>query len=236
MRCHRRTSERPGQRAFTLLELLVATAVGAVVLIVVQTTFFTALRLHTTTRDRVEEERVIERTLAIVRRDLAGLMLPGGVLSGELITDSFSSTATDTPGDRVSPDFYTNSGRIDGWTPFSDVQRVAYFLAASTSGQPGADLVRAVSRNLLPVQEGESDNVVLLQGVAAVEVLFFDGTGWTEVWDSSATSTLPSALKFSLVMASRSGAQQNPAPIELIVPVLATTTTSQTQAEEEAAL
>ena len=43
-----------GRRAFTLLELLVATAVGAVVLIVVQTTFFSALRLHNTTHTRID--------------------------------------------------------------------------------------------------------------------------------------------------------------------------------------
>ena len=34
------------RRGFTLLELIIATAVGAVVLVVIQTTFFSALRLH----------------------------------------------------------------------------------------------------------------------------------------------------------------------------------------------
>jgi prepilin-type N-terminal cleavage/methylation domain-containing protein len=39
---HRRLQSR---RGFTLLELLLATAVGAVVLLAIQTVFFTALRL-----------------------------------------------------------------------------------------------------------------------------------------------------------------------------------------------
>ena len=56
-------SRRSAQRGFTLLELLIATAVGAVVLLVVQTTYFGALRLHNTTHARLEEDLVIQRAL-----------------------------------------------------------------------------------------------------------------------------------------------------------------------------
>ena len=41
-------------------------------------------------------------------------------------------------------------------------------------------------------------------------------------------------LKFSLVMAKPGGAAATASPIELVVPVMVVTTTSQTQAEEEA--
>jgi hypothetical protein len=46
--------------------------VGAVVLIVIQTTFFSALRLHKTTHERIDEDLVVQRTLGIIRRDTAG--------------------------------------------------------------------------------------------------------------------------------------------------------------------
>ncbi|MSU48512.1 MAG: prepilin-type N-terminal cleavage/methylation domain-containing protein [Opitutus sp.] len=226
---------RQSRSGFTLLELLVATAVNAVVLAVIQTTFFGALRLNNTTHERIEEERVVQRTLGIVRRDFAGLMLPGGTLSGEMQTMNSSALTTGNYGERVSPDLFTNSGKIDGWTQFSEVQMVGYYLAPAASGAAGKDLVRVVTRNLLPVQEARAEDVVLLHGVAAASVLFYDGTGWTDAWDSAATSTLPSALKFSLVMAPKGGGQSNPAPIELVVPIVATTTTSQAQAAEDAA-
>jgi hypothetical protein len=59
--------------------------------------------------------------------------------------------------------------------------------------------------------------------------------GWTDGWDSTATSTLPAGLKFSLVMAAKDNPQAVTDPIELIVPVLVVTTTSQQEAAEEAA-
>lgn len=225
------------QSGFTLMELLLATAVGSVVLIVIQTTFFGALRLHNTTQARLDEDRAVERTLAIVRRDLAGVMLPGGVLSGEFQTTNFSSMTSGSYGDRIGADIFTSSGRIDGWTPFSEVQMVAYYLSPVTSGQSGRDLLRVVTRNLLPVQETEPEETVLLSGVDSAEVLFYDGTGWTDAWDSAATTTLPTAIKFSLVLAPKSGSatQTALAPIDLVVPVTVTTTTSLTQAEEEGA-
>lgn len=232
----RRIQSRPrARRGFTLMELLLATAVGAVVLVVIQTTFFGALRLQRTTQARLDEDRVVDRTLAIVRRDLAGLLLPGGVLSGQLQTSSFSDLGTRTQGDRVTPEFLTSSGRIDGWTPFSEVQRVAYYLAPATGLGEGRDLLRVVTRNLLPVQEAEPEETALLPNVAGVELMYFDGTGWVDSWDSEATSTLPTALKFSLFLAPRERNGPAPAPFELVVPVTPVTTTAQTQAQEEGA-
>jgi type II secretion system protein J len=224
------------QSAFTLLELLIATAVGAVVLIVIQTTFFGALRLHNTTHARIEEDLVVHRTLGIVRRDLAGLMMPGGTLSGQLQTTNFSSLAEGDYGERVTPDLFTSSGKIDGWNPFAEVQRVAYYLAPASTGPDGQDLLRVVTRNLLPVQEPLPEQQVLLHGVESATILFHDGMGWVDAWDSSATSTLPSALKFSLVMRPRETGGSAPPPIEMVVPVVVTTRTSQQLAEEEAEL
>ncbi len=234
MRARFQSRRRPSTRGFTLLELLLATAVGAVVLLAINTTFFGALRLHNTTHARIDADLVLERTLGIVRRDLAGLMLPGGTLSGQLQSSSFTSMTAGTSGDRISPDLYTNSGKIDGWNPFSEVQMVAYYLAPGDSPNGGKRLVRVVTRNLLPVQETEPEEQVLLEGVDSATVQFHDRTGWTDMWDSEATSTLPAALKFSLVMTAKDPNQPS-APIELVVPVMVMTTTSQTEAEEEAA-
>lgn len=225
------------QRGFTLLELVLATAIGAVVLLAINTTFFGALRLHNTTHARIDAGLEIERALGIVRRDLAGIMLPGGTLSGQLQTTDFSTGVSGASGERVTPDLFTNSGKIDGWNPFSEVQMVAYYLAPGASASDPKDLVRVVTRNLLPVQEAVPEEQVILHGVASATMQFFDRNGWTDSWDSESTSTLPGGLKFSLVMAGANGnvSQSTPAPIELVVPIMVTTTTSQTEAEEDAA-
>lgn len=234
---------RRARAAFTLLELIIATAIGAVVLLVIQTTFFGALRLHNTTHARIEQDRVLERAFGFIRRDFAGVLLPGGTLSGEFQTSEFSSLTTGSYGERITPDLFTSSARIDGWSPFSEAQMVAYYLAdGDTTGpaaNPGATaapagsktLVRVVTRNLLPVQETAPEETPLLPGVASATVLYHDGTGWTDFWDSATSSTLPRAVKFSLQMAAI-GAGDPPAPVEIVIPITATTTTSQTEAAE----
>lgn len=221
---------------FTLLELIIATAVGAVVLIVIQTTFFGALRLHNTTHQRIDDDLVVQRALTIIRRDFAGLMLPGGVLSGQFQTDNFSSSISESYGERIGPDLYTNTGRIDGWSSFGDVQMVTYYLAPSTpvDGRDRKKLLRIVTRNLLPVQELESEEQVVLDGLESASISFYDGTGWVDTWDSTLTSTLPRALRLSMVPVPHGNSTIAPAPIELLVPVWATTTTSQREDEEAA--
>lgn len=223
---------------FTLLELLVATTVAAIVLLVINATFFTALRLHNTTHDRIDGDLALERSLAIVRRDLSGIMLPGGTLSGQLQTGVGGTTELDlSGGERISPDIYTSSGRIDGWSSFADVQSVAYFLAPDADGANTKSLVRVVTRNLLPVQDPTSTSETLVSGLSSAEMLFYDGVDWTDSWDSTATSTLPAAIKLSLVLAPREAdaAGPTPEPIELVVPVLVTTRASAQQSAAAAA-
>lgn len=206
-------------RGFTLLELLVATAVAAVVLLVINATFFGSLRLHNTTHARIDQDLIVQRALGLVRRDVAGLMLPGGILSGQLQTTLTSTVGNDVPGERLSPDLYTTTGSIDGWNPFSEVQIVAYYLAPAPDGSNTKSLVRVVTRNLLPVQTAVSEEQDLLPGIMNATMEFYDGVAWTDAWDSSATSSLPTAIMFQFTLAPVDPSQPTPAPIEIVVPV-----------------
>lgn len=211
------------RRAFTLIEILLATAVAAIVLVVIQSVFFGALRLRNTTADRMAADLALHRALDFVHRDLAGLMSPGGVLSGELQTETnLGFDGGVEGGERVSPDFYTDSGRIDARSPFGDVQRVAYYLAPAADGEPGFDLIRVVNRNLLSVQEAElPEEQTLLTGVAGALFEYYDGSDWTDTWDSAATESLPVAVRFQLQLQAGPGEPER-ASIETVVPVVVT--------------
>lgn len=231
-----RLGQRRLNRGFTLLELLIATVVAAFVLLVINGTYFGALRLHNSTQAKIDQDLVLDRTLGLIQSDLTGLMVPGsptavppiGTFSGQ-----FQDTPTDSPtqeftATRISPDFYTTSGEITGWSPFSEVQVVAYFLAPATDGSNTKNLVRAVTRNLLPVTTPTTDEQTLITGIATAEFDYYDGTQWNTTWDSTATSTLPVAIRFSLSMA-QAGPVSAAVPIQLVVPVLVGTTTNQTE-------
>lgn len=228
---HHRSRLPKDERAFTLLELLLATAIAAVVLLVINTTFFSALRLHNTTHERIDNDLMLQRALGVLRNDLAGVMIPPNPqstaikLSGQLTTEVASTNDMDNNGQRITPDLFTNSGKIDGWTSFSDVQMISYYLTPAADGSPTHDLVRVVTRNLLPVIEATAENQTILTGVDSAAITFYDGENWLDIWDSATTRTLPSALKFSIVMAPRDGspARSDSAPVELVVPILAKT-------------
>ncbi|MEY4939399.1 MAG: Type secretion system protein [Verrucomicrobiota bacterium] len=232
-------------RGFTLLELLLATAIGAVVLLVINATFFGALRLHNTTHEKINGDLVLQRTLAIVRKDLAGIMIPANPqattyrLAGQLTSDLTSTNDLDNTSERITPDIHTNSGKIDGWTTYSEVQTVAYYLSPASDGGPAKDLVRVVTRNLLPVVlEANAEEQTLLTGVNSAGISYFDGENWLDTWDSTATSSLPNAIKFSILLAPSAGSfsRSDLAPVEIIVPVLVkTSSTLQQEVTAEAA-
>jgi type II secretion system protein J len=235
----RATPRRARTEAFTLLELLLATAIGAIVLLVINATFFAALRLHNTTHDAIDDGLVVQRTLTIVRKDLAGIMIPPSPtvttnrLSGQLTSEVTGTNNLDLTSERITPDLYTNSGKLDGWTPYADVQMVSYYLSPATDGTPTKNLVRVVARNLLPATDWATEDQTLLTGVSSAAISFFDGANWLDVWDSATSSALPTAIKFSVVLAPKNGAstRADPAPIELIVPVVVkTTATAQAEA------
>ena len=74
----------PRAAGFTLLEVLLAITVGAVVLVAINGVFFSALRLRERTTRLIESALPVQRALNLVTRDLASLVPPGTTMSGAL--------------------------------------------------------------------------------------------------------------------------------------------------------
>jgi len=222
-------------RGFTLLEVLVAVTVFAIVLAAVNVVLYGALRLRNRAAQSLEQGLPGQQALAIIRRDLANLVVPGGDLSGVLQTSSI----TNLVGGQSSPDFYTTTGLIDETSPWAEVQRVSYVLVDSTNrGAAGRDLIRAITRNLLPATlEEPPAQQWLMSGVQGLTFYYYDGTQWRDSWDSTTpdattglTNSLPKAIKVQLQPASEQAgpALSAAAPIELVVPIVVQARTNKT--------
>jgi len=88
----------------------------------------------------------------------------------------------------------------------------------------GSDLVRAVTRNLLPVNGGPTIpdyKTVILSGVQNVSFMYYDGMAWDQNWDSTMQTNLPYGIKMSIFMAAQgTGRAATPAKTyELFIPV-----------------
>ncbi|HEY6169489.1 MAG TPA: type II secretion system protein GspJ [Verrucomicrobiae bacterium] len=232
-------------RGFTLIEVLLAVVVFAIVLAAMNGVFFGALRLRNKAHEAFDTALPLQQTVGIIKRDLEGIMLPGGKFSGQFQTSPTTSSSTSTgsstsagsstadlTGERVSPDIYTCSGYIDDTSPWAEVQKVAYFLAEptnSTATAPGKDLVRSITHNLLPVLTDDPVQQPLLSGVESFALTYYDGTSWTETWDSTTATNLPNAIKVQITLAQEKNQRSTLAPIEFIVPVMVQRRTNSTQ-------
>lgn len=220
---------------FTLIELMLSIVIFAVVLTAINGVFFGAMQLRNRTTAMLERSLPVAQTVNLLRRDLAGIVAPSGLLSGSLKT----TTGTGGLGQETSLEFYANTGVADEQFPWGEMQRISYVLRDATnrlSRSLGKDLVRLVSRNLLTTAQDIPEEQGLLTDVLGLEFSFYDGTQWRATWDSSTEQTiLPKAIRVSLNLADDSEAQSpltaaqraNPS-LQLVVPILVTAKTNST--------
>src|SRR2546430_8057544 len=226
----------PRTRGFTLLEVLIAVMVFAIVLAAASSVFYGALHLRNGITEPLEQALPAQHALSVIQRALANLAVPGGTLSSVFQTASI----TNVVGGQSSPDFYTTTGFIDQTSPWAEIQRVSYVLMDPTDrGAVGKDLVRTVARNLLPPTADEQPaQQWLMGGVQGVTFYYYDGTQWRDSWDSTTadrttglTNNLPQAIKVQIQLASQQTgrALSVAAPIELVVPIVVQARTNRTQ-------
>jgi type II secretion system protein J len=209
--------------AFTLIEMILAIGVAAIVLIAVNAVLFTALHLRNATADAVDAATPVDTAMVFLKRDLACAVTPTNgtskYLSGSFRVGNLNSAGIAEP---VAAEFYTATGALGANAPWADIQRVTYELKNSTAAAGQRDLYRSVTRNLLSISATpDVTDQLLLSGVDNVKFSCYDGTQWQSTWDTSdATSlntNLPLAVRVDIQM--NGGGNANPAPIELVVPI-----------------
>ena len=215
--------------AFTLVEMILAVGIAALVLIAVNLVLFTALHLRDATEDMVDAEAPVDSTVAFIERDLQCCVTPTNgtskVLSGGFRAgNNLTSVGVSDP---VAVEMFTATGALSDSAPWADIQRVTYELKTPAgSSAAGKDLYRSVLRNLLATTAPVVDDQFMLGGVASVKFSCYDGTQWDDTWDTtSATAVntnLPLAVRVDIQMAGNPNAQ----PVEIVVPIDAVSRTN----------
>jgi type II secretion system protein J len=215
--------QRP--RAFTLIEMVLAMGVMAIVLVVINAAFFSAIRLRQRTADAVDEAQPVQQALTVLRRDLQCAIAPSGTLSGD-----FKAGAVNEPNmsQNASIEIYTTTGALHDNEPWGDIQKVTYELKDPTvrTASGGKDLVRSITRNLLSTTSPDVQDQWMMGGVQTIKFECFDGTQWLDNWDTTTSNTnLPVAVRVSIQLAN------DPAdpPVAMVVPVVSQSATNQLQ-------
>jgi type II secretion system protein J len=214
-------------RGFTLIEMILAIGVAAIVLITISSVFFAALRLRNNTQDFVDAATPVDQTLSIMERDLACVVTPTNgttkVLSGDFRVGNVVSTGSGVP---VAIEMFTATGELSDREPWGDIQRVTYELRdPTTRNAAGKDLIRSVTRNLLASAPPTPSDQWMMSGVQSITFSCYDGVQWWNTWDTtgltSANTNLPVAVRVDIQQV---GNQM--APIEMVVPIESQTRTN----------
>ena len=193
--------------AFTLIELLLALSIMSMILAAMSGVLYLAFHLQSTITNTLEESMPVEQALLGIQRDLSCIVCNNASNNVMLIGSFQSINQTNLLHGQIGPDFYTTGGEPDGMVPWGDIQKVDYLLASSTNrSTQGRDLVRAVTRNLLPINNMPTTpdrKQVILSGVQELKFTYYDGTSWENNWDSTQQTNLPSGIKVTIQMAAQ---------------------------------
>jgi type II secretion system protein J len=208
------------QQAFTLIEVILAIGIAAIVLITACTVFFAAIRLRDATQDVVDNAKPADVAMSILKRDLECIVTTTNgtskVLSGDFRVGDITSSGNNEP---VSIEMFTATGQVGDQQPWGDIQRVTYELRDPTvRNAAGKDLFRSITRNLLSPATPTVEDQWMMSGVQSLAFSCYDGVQWWNTWDTtgltSANTNLPVAVRVDIQPV---GNQM--APIEMVVPI-----------------
>lgn len=204
---------------FTLIEVLVASTISAVLIVALYAVFHGALNLRESTFERVDHSLPRSYASQTLRRDFAAMTPPSGILAGPLLGERGEDNALRTD----SLEFYTASAVVAAGEPWGDIQKVEYRLGESDSSgsEEGRDFVRVVTRNLLATTTEEPPERRLLTGVESLEFSYYDGEIWEESWDSTThENESPLAVRVRIEFAEGEGGARTERPFESVFEVV----------------
>lgn len=208
-------------RAFTLMEVMLALGIFAVVLAAINMVFFSGLRLRNRATEVAEQALPTDYGVSTLQRDLAAIVPPNTNNPDALVGAMSSDTTSPGINGPVALEIFTASAIISDDKPWGDIQKIDYALQIPTNrnNYAGRDLVRCITRNLLATAADPPEQQTLLEDVQNLKFTYFDGTNWLDTW-SVTLSNIPQAIKVAIDFAGRSGEAAVRPSIKLMVPVI----------------
>ena len=189
------TERRAGTRAFTLLEMLVATALIAILACSLYASLGIAFRARRSALAAIEPVRKADLAVDLLAEDLRCAVVPKGVLAGPFVGEDGQDTAGR---DADSLVFYSTTDSPEPAVGVGDIKRVELGCEPAADGRTQV-LVRLVTTNLLAPKTPEPLREVLCRGVFAFNLRYFSGREWLDSWDSTVEdNTLPYVIEVVL--------------------------------------
>jgi general secretion pathway protein J len=174
------------KEGFTLLELLIALSITAVLLTALYNTFFSVLKAGDVVEKNLDKYLEAGRFLDRFEQEINAVYYkttnPKSIFTGEKrrLTSEVSFTT------------FTHSILKEGM-PTSDLSAVRYFIDEEKEGD-------VIYKEIWNPYIGKKFKVEVLKGVKGFDVSFLNGKDWALAWDSSLEKRLPEAIKVSIAI------------------------------------
>jgi general secretion pathway protein J len=181
-----------GSSGFTLIEVLLALALSALLLTTVYWTYFSISRsidAATEGHDAMETGRGL---IELLKRDVRGITLAKFPLV---------ATIDEIDGQKVGAIEFTTTAHLGQDT--RQLTRVGYALVQDSNGKK--ILVRRQTKNLRDEVVEFDMTSELSDIVSGFSLGFYDGTDWVDNWDSKTRNGLPKQVRITLDISDRRG-------------------------------
>lgn len=207
------------QPGFTLLEVLVALSMVCILSLSLYASLRVAFKAREAAANVVAPGRAVGVAMDLIRQDLENALAPTVIAP----TGGGGAVVSATPGASLTPvligafvgetdnsgavlDFYCMGHGYGDTTDPTQAGGVRHVELALETAQGEADssLVRRVWRNVMPSpgQEPDPEVEVLCRGVKSLALSYYDGTAWSDSWDSTAQdNAVPTAVQVTLEVA-----------------------------------
>jgi general secretion pathway protein J len=178
------------RRGFTLLELLLALAITALVLAAAYTTLFSLSQAQERAAHGMEQRRALRNSLDLLRRELSSVLFRTG-------DQRFRFMVQDR-------DFYGKPASIMQYATLappsegvsSDLVRMRY---QTVEADTSALVLQRSSQGLFLTDE-RSGGYPLLDSLEGFLVECHDGSRWVKTWDTTMTATLPKMIRVTVTL------------------------------------
>lgn len=195
-------------RGFTLLELLLAMAMAAILSVTLYATLNTAIKARRTAQATAEAARTGMIAMDLICHDLESVVRPASTADASALNvkltlnGPFQGVHKGGAGSESDDLLFTtiaNEPTADPNDPLAEGAReVEVYI--STEVNPPA-LVRRVNRNVLAPAQQNGDVEILCRNIRGFAVQYFDGQTWQTDWDSTQVGdVLPFAVRVTLTL------------------------------------
>jgi general secretion pathway protein J len=189
--------ERLDNRGFTLLELLIAMTMMAIIAASLYTSMSIGFKARESAERVVEKGRAVEIAVEVIKGMLMSAMVPNGVLAGSF-TGEDGENDGGYPSDTLT--FYTADYNPKKDETACDIEKVVLMMSVREDTTERV-IVRKVTTNLLSPTTIDPDEEILCANVRSMSLQYYNGSDWVDEWASSENdNSLPKAVKITIVL------------------------------------